>query len=91
MEIQTLAGVFILAFFTEGIVEYLFAKKEVAQPILKYVALIIGITLAVAYNVDILGEVGMLSAVPIIGNVISGIVLGRGSNYANDFVQKLKK
>jgi len=91
MELQTITGVFILAFFTEGLVEYLFAKKEVSQPVLKYVALAIGIGLAIAYNVDLLAGVGMVSIVPVIGNIVSGIVIGRGSNYANDFVQKLKK
>lgn len=89
---ETVAGIFLLAFFVEGLVEYLFGKESGgSQPALKYVALAMGVGLAIAYNVDILAMVGMTSFVPLIGNIVSGIIIGRGSNYVNDFVSKLRK
>ena len=84
-------GIFALAFFVEGLIEYLFAKDGASQPALKYVALGLGVVLAIAYNVDILALVGMTSVVPLVGNVVSGIIIGRGSNVVNDFVGKLRK
>lgn len=86
-----MGGILLLAFFVEGLIEYLFGKDNETQPILKYVALLIGVLLAVAYNVDILAMVGLHSIVPLIGNVVSGVIIGRGSNYVNDFVGKLRR
>lgn len=84
------AGIFFLAFFVEGLVEYLFAKDNGSQPTLKYIALALGVGLAIAYNVDLLALLGMTSIVPLVGNIVSGIIIGRGSNYVNDVVSKLK-
>lgn len=88
---EIVAGIFLLAFFVEGLVEYLFGKENGSQPALKYVALALGVGLAIAYNVDILAMAGLVSPVPLIGNIVSGIIIGRGSNYVNDFVSKLRK
>lgn len=84
-------GIFLLATFVEGTVEYLFAKEGVvSQPVLKYIALALGVVLAIAYNVDLLATVGMTSIVPLVGNVVSGVIIGRGSNYVNDMVGLLR-
>ena len=89
---QEAAGIFLLATFVEGTVEYLFAKEGViSQPVLKYIALGMGVVLAIAYNVDLLAGVGLTSIVPLVGNVVSGVVIGRGSNYVNDIVGLLRK
>lgn len=80
-----------MATFVEGLIEYLFSKDEVSQPVLRYMALAFGVVLAIAYNVDILAAMGMTSIVPLVGNVVSGIVIGRGSNYVNDLVGMLRK
>jgi len=85
------AGIFFLAFFVEGLVEYLFAKDNVSQPVLKYIALALGVGLAIAYKVDLLAMVGLTSVVPLVGNIVSGIIIGRGSNYVNDVIGLLKK
>lgn len=80
-----------MAAFVEGLVEYLFAKEGSSQPALKYIALALGVGLAVAYDVDILAALGMHSIVPLVGNIVSGIAIGRGSNYVNDIVGMLRK
>lgn len=83
-------GLLLLATFVEGLVEYLFAKDGVSQPVLKYIALGLGVVLAIAYQVDVLAFVGMTSVVPFVGYVVSGIMIGRGSNYVNDIVGMLR-
>ena len=81
---ENILGIVFLATFVEGLIEYLFAKDGVSQPVLKYAALLIGVILAIAYKVDILAMIGLVTTVPFIGYVISGIIIGRGSNYVND-------
>lgn len=84
-------GILALAIFIEGTVEYFLAKEGAHQPALKYIAVILGVVLAIAYDVDILSDLaGMQSIVPLIGNVVSGVVIGRGSNVVNDFIGMLR-
>lgn len=86
-----IGGIIFLAFFIEGLVEYLFNRDDgVKQPVLRYVALIIGVALAIAYKVDILAMVGLTTTIPFIGYIVSGIIIGRGSNYVNDAVSMLR-
>lgn len=87
---ENVIGILFLATFTEGLVEYLFGKDGATQPYLKYIALAIGVVLAIAYNVDLLAMVGLHSVVPLVSYIVSGIVIGRGSNYVNDVVSTLR-
>lgn len=84
--ISFVVGAVFLATFVEGTVEYLFAKNVKVQPYLQYLALGFGIVVAIAYKVDILGQFGLVSAYPFVGYVVSGLIIGRGSNYVNDLV-----
>ena len=85
-----IAKLFILAVFTEGFVEYTFAKKDAYQPWLKYVGLTVGVITCVIYNVDLFAAFGLTTTVPFIGSVFTGLVIGRGSNYLNDFVTRIR-
>ena len=55
---------------------------------LKYVAVAVGIGLCFGYDIDLIAILGLgLKPVhPSIGVILSGIVIGRGSNYLNDFL-----
>lgn len=89
-----LAGIFLLAVFTEATVEYfvaaLFDKAGATAPYrryIPYVAAALGIALCVAYQVDILAMVvGLTPVHPAVGWVVSGLIVGRGSNFLNDLV-----
>lgn len=83
-------AVLLLATLVEGFTEYLFSDQPKAQPYLKYIALGLGVGVSLAYGVDILAGLGLVSPVPFVGQVISGLIIGRGSNYVNDFVSSLK-
>lgn len=80
-----------LAAFVEGFVEYVFADQEKLKPYLRYIALAFGIGVSIAYKVDILSMLGLASGYPIVGYVLSGVILGRGSNYVNDLVSLVRK
>ncbi len=55
---------------------------------LRYVAMAVGVGLACAYRTDLLGMVGLTAWTPWIGYVITGVLIGRGSNYLHDLVNR---
>ena len=85
-------GIIAMAVVIEGIVTYVkewFVSGEIKwQQIL---AAVIGIALAILYNLDLLALVGMVSTLPVVGCVCTGILISRGSNYIFDFIKALKK
>jgi hypothetical protein len=78
------ASIFFLATFIEGLVEYMFAKEGESQKWMKYVALAFGVVLAVAYRVDIPSLLGLAANYGVVNYIVSGLIIGRGSNYVND-------
>ena len=58
-------------------------------PALRYAALGFGLILAVAYRVDLLALVGLVSPwSPFVGYVVTGLVIGRGSNFLHDLADR---
>jgi hypothetical protein len=55
---------------------------------LRYVACIAGIALAFAYRADLLLWFGFPAYHPAIGMALTGILIGRGSNYMHDLVDR---
>jgi hydrogenase/urease accessory protein HupE len=83
---MAIIAILFLATFVEGLVEYLFGKVEKMKPVLSYIALFLGVALAVAYKVDIPAMLGLASDFGIVNFIVSGLIIGRGSNYANDII-----
>lgn len=56
--------------------------------VIKLVAVMVGVGLCFAYSIDLITllGLGLTSVYPWVGYVLSGIVIGRGSNYLNDFL-----
>ncbi len=48
---------------------------------------ILGILLCILANVDFFALVGVELSIPIVGVVLSGLLVSRGSNFVHDFVQ----
>lgn len=79
-----------LAMFCEGMVEYfvgtLFDKVEALKAYrwtIIYIAAVFGALLAVLFKIDIFAV--LLGGTPAIGGMIlTGLILGRGSNYIHD-------
>ena len=100
--LPTLALIFVLSFLAESLTEY-FARpilspnsqpEEDAGPRplsplwLRYIAALVGIALALLYQVDLLALFGLAAIHPIVGYIITGILIGRGSNYLHDLVDR---
>ena len=100
--LPTLALVFVLSFLAESLTEY-FARpllRPRAQPEeegdprplsplwLRYVAALVGVGLALLYQVDLLALFGLRAIHPIAGWIVTGILIGRGSNYLHDLVDR---
>ena len=100
MEISELAGpllvAFILAATVEGAVEY-FVKPWFSEEsrqrfpgikeIPKYLALLVGCILALAYELDVIGEISKIRPDPAwVGYILTGLLIGRGSNYFHNIL-----
>ena len=95
METAQLFGLaLLLAFITEGTVEYLFGTAADHWDFLKpykwalmYVAVAVGIGLAFYYQLDVVAVLTGEGVTPV-GFAISGIAIGRGANYVSDLFQR---
>jgi len=81
-----ITGILFLTMFVESFVEYVFGNVEKAKKYLMYIALGFGVLASIFYKIDIPSMIGLTSSVPYVNYVVSGLILGRGSNYVNDVV-----
>lgn len=84
----------VLAFIVEAVLEYVLGVwwkplSDVLRPkILMAVGLILGIALCLSYNVDLLAELGLPPS--ILGQILSGALVGRGAEYLHSFWKRIK-
>ena len=98
MEVNMLASlliVFALTFVCESFIEYvfgtLFNKIPKIAPYkwtLMYLAMAAGVGLAFYYKIDIISMLPPGSAVTTLGIVLSGLIMGRGSNFLHQLVSQ---
>lgn len=96
----TIGFIFILAFLNESLTEYIFGTPFKKVPglaphswVLQYITLITGVGIAFAYRLDLIGifasAVGAESvAAPWVGYVLTGLIIGRGSEWLHKLVSK---
>jgi len=83
-----IAKIIIGAIVIEAVIEYfnaIFFKKFNPQYIL---SIIFGAAFSVLYGLDLLATLGLETAVPYVGMVLTGILLSRGSNYITHLVKR---
>ena len=98
-----ITGILVLATIAEALVEHLFAPlvdlRTADEPdpaalldwralILRYISVFIGVLLCIVYRVDLLEFFKLASPWPWVGWVITGILIGRGSNFIHDFASR---
>lgn len=93
--LQNLLIVFALTFLTESFTEYIFGTifDKVPKLIpykwtLMYLAMLAGVGLAFYYSVDLIALLPPGSEVTPVGIVLSGLAIGRGSNFLHQFVSQ---
>lgn len=84
---QTIAIVFILATLVEGLIEYL--GSPLPSTLKPYAAALLGVVVCVVYNADLLAALGYSAVFPYAGAILTGFVIGRGSNYLNDIISRM--
>ncbi len=97
----TLGSILVLAAATEALVEYLVQPVikpdsmptpdggvDVRGMILRYVAAAVGVGLCLVYNADLLALAELHASIPVIGPIVTGLLIGRGANFINDFADK---
>lgn len=92
--LKQLAVIFALAFLTESLVEYLFGEianhSDKLAPfkwLLMYIAAAVGVGVSFWYQLDLIAMIGE-SAITPVGVIFTGLIIGRGANYAHQFVSQ---
>lgn len=88
---MTFFSLIYVAIIVEGIITYV--KNFTSGDKFKWemlVAVLIGIIVALAYNIDLFALVGLNGTVPYVGSVLTGILISRGSNYIFDLIKSLQ-
>lgn len=83
-------NVILIAFVIEGVVTYV--KTWFVDGDFKWQQLatvMIGILLTIAYDIDLIGVFGVTSKIPYLGNILTGILASRGSNFIFDFIKSI--
>ncbi|MBQ9959987.1 MAG: hypothetical protein IJP01_06485 [Oscillospiraceae bacterium] len=83
-------AVIAFAILVEGIVEYFklaFPRFGESQFIIPATVLL-GVAVCILYGCDLLAVMSLVTPVPYVGNVLTGILVARGSNYIYDVIGK---
>lgn len=86
--VAPLIGILILTILTEGVVEYL--GVTLPSKYKPYAAAVFAVAVCLGYGVDLPGAFGLHASYWWIGSIFTGLVIGRGSNYVNDLVSRIR-
>ena len=85
------AALVIVAILVEAIwenIKMVFPNKKFSISMLG--SLLVSILICVLTKVDIFPVVGLSISIPVIGSILTGIIVSRGANFVNDLFTKLK-
>lgn len=96
METTPVAVVFALALLTEGVTEYFFAgvveRLRLPRAYLRHLSAALGVALCLIYRVDALALFfGLSPRLGFLGEVLTGLLLGRGANFLHDLYSRYGK
>ena len=81
-----------MAMLVEGITTYIKSVTvDNCFTIGMVLSIIISIIIAICYDIDIPKQLGISSKILYVGNIISGLLIARGSNYLYDFITRFIK
>jgi hypothetical protein len=105
--VATATGILVLAALAEALVEYLFSpiikggaddedpippdRLDCRDLVLRYTAAGVGVLLSITYQADLLRFFQLTPPWPWVGWVITGLLIGRGSNFVHDFASRWLK
>ena len=80
-----------LAIIIEGVISYtktFFVDGKFQWQTITAIAA--GILVSIAYQVDLFATAGLVSQIPYIGSILTGILISRGSNYIFDLIKMIQ-
>ena len=99
--LTAITAILALATIAEALVEHLFAPivdaRAETEPVdawnwrpivLRYTSLFLSVLLAITYRADLLLLLNLTPPWPWVGWVITGLLIGRGSNFIHDFASR---
>ena len=79
--------ILIMAFFVESITTYIKCLcVDSTLTIGMIISILVSVCISIFYDMDLPKQMGIESKYAIIGNIITGILISRGSNYLYDFI-----
>ncbi len=84
-----------MAIVVEALIEYgksiarAFATGQWKAAITYVAAVLLGVALCLATGADLFAVAEITFALPLIGKVLTGVLISRGANYVSDFVKRL--
>ncbi len=89
---ETLGLITALSVIIEALMENFATNVEAQHK--RWLTAAVGIVLCIAYGADILALLGFISTFPYvggyIGQILTGFLIGRGSNYINDIITRIR-
>ncbi len=85
-----IASIMPIAIIVEATITYInqfFVNGEFCYEM--FLSIVLGIIISVAYEIDIPKYLNLHSRIPYLSNILTGILISRGSNYIYDFMNKL--
>lgn len=57
----------------------------------RVLAILLGILVCMAFNIDLFTLLGFVSSVPFIGTILTGIMISRGANFVHDLFKIIQE
>lgn len=83
-----LAKIIIMSVFVEALITYakeMFVDKKFIWQMLA--SALLGIFIAIVFDIDLPKQFELVSKVAYVGNIITGVIISRGSNYVADLIK----
>lgn len=84
-------NILIFSFIMESVITYFksFFFNNTEFHLTFILSILFGVLIAICYDLDILAKTGIKSKFPMVNNILTGILLSRGSNFIYELVNKL--
>lgn len=87
---KDISKILIVCVVLEGIITYVNSFFVLCEPHYQMIlSLMFGISISIAYKIDLLKLANIKSDVPYVGSILTGILFSRGSNYVHDVLRTL--
>ena len=84
-------GLALLSIVVEGVICYFKRLINFELSVWCIFSLVIGLALAGIFRIDLLYHAGIAANMPVLGYILTGILISRGSNYASDLIEMAAK